>query len=260
MSMDTHTQKKITVMAHLVAGYPNEDASVHIAKSLVDGGASLLEIQLPFSDPSADGPAIQNACSEVLANGFSTKRGLSVIQEIHRQNPGIPIFLMTYASLAWSAGIDTFVRNAAAAGVSGIIVPDLPFDHDEGLKKSCDTNGIHSVPVAAPFMEEARLKKLVCSGYTYIYAPLRAGITGTDTEITAETIAFIQKLSECDAKVFGGFGIKNAEQSEKLAPYVYAVVAGSVFVRIIAENVDRPDRAFAALKKKAEELSFTAAV
>ena len=246
--------QKIKLMSHLVAGYPTDELALTAARALIEGGAYILEIQLPFSDPSADGPAIQGACTEVLGRKYRTADGLKFIAQIHSEFPEVPIYLMSYGSLIYTPGVENFCKKAAEAGVKGMIIPDLPFDFDEGLTAACKKNGMINIPVAAPSMSEERLSKMAAAGFPYIYAALRTGITGTDTKIDDGTISFLKKVSAGGSKVYGGFGISNGEQSKALADSVEAVVAGSVFVRTITANRDDKEKLFAAVKAKAEEI------
>ena len=246
---------KIKLMSHLVAGYPTEELSFTAARALVDGGADILEIQLPFSDPSADGPAIQGACTEVLKRGFRTADGLTFIARLHKEFPQIKIYLMSYGSLVYTPGVENFCKRAAEAGVTGMIIPDLPFDHDEGLTAACRANGMENIPVAAPSMSPARLDLLARAGFPYIYAALRTGITGTDTTIDDSTRRFLSAVSAGGSKIYGGFGISSGTQARALADQVEAIVAGSVFVRLITENKNNADALYKAVRAKAEELT-----
>ena len=246
---------KIKLMSHLVAGYPTDQLALEAARALIRGGADILEIQLPFSDPSADGPAIQTACTEVLSRHYRTQDGLHFIEQIHSEFPKIPIYIMSYGSLIYTPGVAAFCKKAAAVGVKGMIIPDLPFDFDEGLTEACKANGMINIPVAAPSMSSERLHKLSHAGFPYIYAALRTGITGSDTKIDADTLDFLKKVSEGGSKVYGGFGISNGEQAKALASSVEAIVAGSVFVRIISENHNDPKKLAAAVEAKARELT-----
>ena len=248
---------KIKLMSHLVAGYPTDELSLTAARALVEGGADILEIQLPFSDPSADGPAIQGACTKVLERKYKTADGLKFIETLHKEFPDVTIYLMSYGSLIYTPGVENFCKKAAAAGVKGMIIPDLPFDYDEGLTAACKANGMENIPVAAPSMSPERLKKMANAGFKYIYAALRTGITGTNTVVDKSTLDFIAKVSEGGSLVYGGFGISNGEQSGVLAESVEAVVAGSVFVRIITENADNKDKLFEAVKAKAKEITHS---
>ena len=247
--------EKIKLMSHLVAGYPTDELSFTAAKALVDGGADILEIQLPFSDPSADGPAIQTACTQVLNRGYRTADGLAFIEKLHKEFPQVKIYLMSYGSLIYTPGVEQFCERAAKAGVTGMIIPDLPFDHDEGLTAACKKNGMTNIPVAAPSMAPDRLKKLATSGFEFIYAALRTGITGTETKVNDETLDFISAVSQGGSKVYGGFGISNGAQAKILASHVEAIVAGSVFVRLIADNQNDKDALYNAVKAKALELT-----
>lgn len=242
------------LMAHLVANYPDENTAFTVAKSLVAGGASILEIQLPFSDPNADGPLIQNACSLTLEKGFKTKDAFNFIKKVHNAFPEITIYIMSYGSLAFTPGIRNFCKTASECGVKGMIIPDLPFDNDEGLTQACKEFGMENIPVAAYGMSDERLCKMTSFGFKHIYAALRAGITGTQTKINDSTLDFIKKVSAGGAKVFGGFGIQNGEQSKILSPYVDAVVAGSVFVKIVSETKSLDELA-AKITAKARELT-----
>ena len=246
---------KIHLMSHLVAGYPTDEISFTAARALVDGGADILEIQLPFSDPSADGPAIQTACTKVLERGYRTADGLTFIEKLHKEFPHIKIYLMSYGSLVYTPGVEKFCKLAAAAGVTGMIIPDLPFDYDEGLTVACRTNGMENIPVAAPSMSAERLNKLANAGFSYIYAALRTGITGSDTKIDENTRNFLSAVAAGGSKIYGGFGISSGEQARALADKVEAIVAGSVFVRLITENQNNPDELYKAVRDKAEELT-----
>ena len=228
----------IKLMSHLVANYPNPEISFAAAEALVKGGADFLEIQLPFSDPSADGPVIQNACSTVLASGATTQNGLDFIAKLHKNFPNVKIAIMSYASLIFTPGIDNFCRKASEVGVNAMIIPDLPFDCDEGLTFACKKYGMENIPVAAPSMTDERLQKMLGFGFKTIYAALRAGITGMDTKIDSHTVEFLKKLRQQNKsgiapEIYGGFGIHGKEQAQAIAPYVEGVVAGSVFVRLI---------------------------
>jgi len=246
---------KRKLMSHLVAGYPTDQLAFTAARALVEGGADILEIQLPFSDPSADGPAIQGACTEVLKRGYRTSDGLAFIAKLHKEFPQVKIYLMSYGSLVYTPGVESFCKKAAEAGVNGMIIPDLPFDNDEGLTAACRKNGMENIPVAAPSMSSQRLTKMAEAGFPYIYAALRTGITGSDTKIDQKTLDFLKAVGAGGSKVYGGFGISNGEQAAALADKVEAIVAGSVFVRIITENKNNPDSLYKAVRAKAEELS-----
>lgn len=242
------------LMAHLVAGYPTDDIAFLVATSLIEGGADILEVQLAFSDPSADGVAIQEACCTVLKNSYDTKKGMAFIKKIHDSFPLTPIYIMTYASLAFVPTVKHFAFMAKQAGASGLIIPDLPFDNDEGLRNTCNEYGLLDIPVAAPSMAKSRLELMIKQGFPYIYAALRIGITGTNTLIDSNTKSFLKAVSAGGAKLYGGFGISTGEQVRQIASLVEAAVAGSVFVRLISKYKDNTEQLSQYIKEKAQEL------
>ncbi len=259
--MQTENEKRnapVRLMSHLVAGFPDAETSVAVADALVRGGTSILEVQLAFSDPSADGPAIQTASTVALEKGFSTRKGLEIVKRIRERHPETPIYVMTYGSLAFTPGVENFVVACKEAGASACIVPDLPFDGDEGLTEACRKHGLENIPVAAPSMRRERLDALASRGFEYVYAALRAGTTGSETTIDRATLDFIDAVGARGSKVLGGFGIRNGEQSRVLCRHVHAVVAGSVFVNLLLERPGTPEgraEALAAIEAKARELS-----
>jgi tryptophan synthase alpha chain len=230
----------VPLMAHLVAGYPDMEASLAAAEGLVEGGAAYLEIQIPFSDPSADGPTIRDACAAALAQGFSVYDSFLLIKELRRLYPSVPLFVMAYASLVVTPGVGPFVDTLATEGVRGLIVPDLPFDTDEGLAAACASLGPLGpavVPVAAPSMHRERLLAMAHLGRPYVYAALRTGITGAVTDVDQRGADFLDLCAHGGSQVLGGFGIRTGAQARLVAPHVHAVVAGSVFVEAIRSAV-----------------------
>lgn len=225
---------KAAVMAHMVACYPNYNASVEVAHALADAGAGFLEIQFPFSDPTADGPVIQAACTKALSSGFTVDEGFRLVREI-AEKIDVPLFIMTYASIVYARGVKEFVQAAKEAGARGLIVPDLPPDYDEGLYGHGKQAGIAVVPVLVPTAREERIETVLSAKPEYLYAALRSGITGTKTTLGPENLDFLDRLRESGARVMGGFGIQTREQVAELSPHVDTVIIGSTFVRAIGK-------------------------
>ena len=144
------------LMAHMVAYFPDREGSLEVARALADGGAAYLEVQFPFSDPSADGPAIQDACSSALKAGFRTADGFQLVREIGKAS-GVPVFIMAYAGMAFAGGISRFLDTAKEHGAAGVIIPDLMPGMDEGLYLAAKDRELHSVPVLTPFTHQDRL-------------------------------------------------------------------------------------------------------
>ena len=229
------------VMAHMIPFFPNLETSRRVASALVDSGASYLEIQFPYSDPTADGPAIQGACAQALGNGFRVEDGWEFVRSVAQQS--VPVFVMSYAGLVYAYGVQRFVAAAAESGAEGVIVPDLPVDSDEGLFAAAHDAGVHAVPVVVMGAAEERLRMVEALKPDYVYASLRRGITGTHTEIGAENTAFIRRLNHIGARVVAGFGISTPEQVTAVTEHAHAAVVGSAFVRAIsaAYNDSRAD-------------------
>jgi len=240
--MSTTGSSHASIMAHLVAHYPDGPASLEVGRELVRGGVSFLEVQFPFSDPTADGPAIQAACTTALDAGFRSTDGFGLVSALTVESE-VPVFIMTYASVVVSHGVDWFAERAAAAGASGLIVPDLPPDYDEGLYDAGRAAGLAVVPVLVPSSAPARVEAALDTGPRYVYAALRRGITGASTEIGAENISFLQTLRAAGCHVMAGFGIRRREQVEALQGHADTVVVGSAFVDRISRGESVADLA-----------------
>jgi tryptophan synthase alpha chain len=222
-----------SLMAHMIAGYPDYDTSIETARALAAGGASLLEIQFPFSDPSADGPAIQAACTEALAAGFKVADGWKLVETVRREFPSIPIFVMSYASIVVTKGVDAFTAQAKKSGAAGLIIPDLAPGADEGLYEAGKKHGVIVVPVIVPSVPQARLETILAPKPEWVYTAIRAGITGTHTTLTPALKEFLAALNR-RTKVLAGFGIDSPEQVRDLESSTHTVVVGSALVRAVA--------------------------
>jgi tryptophan synthase alpha chain len=242
------------IMAHLVAGYPDLEGSLAAALGLAEGGASYLEVQFPFSDPTADGPLIQQACDAALARGFRVEEGLALLRRI-RETTGKPVFLMSYAGLVVARGVPAFLQRAREAGAAGLIVPDLPVDADEGLYACGRALGLAVVPVAAPGARPRRLELMARTGAEYLYAALRRGITGEPTAIGEENLAFLDRVAGLGMRVLAGFGVRRRDQVLALAPRVHAVVVGSLFVEAVGAAAAGPEAVRRAARQAAARLA-----
>lgn len=222
------------LMAHMISHFPDRERSIAVADGLAAGGASYLEIQFPFSDPSADGPVIQAACQRGLEAGFTVDAGFELVREVTARHD-VPVFIMTYASLIFARGVERFLTEGRDSGATGFIVPDLPLDYDEGIYSAADSLGTAVMPVIVTSMEERRLELVRKLKPRYLYVALRQGITGKRTELGTDNLAFLDGLKKLDALVMAGFGISERRQVEALEPHVHAAIVGSAFVHTVTE-------------------------
>ena len=235
--MADQTTQRPTFMAHLVASFPNKNDSFRIGKALVDGGAQQLEVQFPFSDPTADGIYIQRACAEALEGGFTVDDGFELVEQLKALPDPPVIFVMVYANLAFRPGIEMFLSRCRDVGADGIIVPDLPPDYDEGLYPSGRKYGLEVVPVVPVTAEAERLREVVETSQTrYLYTALRKGVTGGYTRISEDSVSFLHQAKALGVEVMAGFGIVERKQIEQLSPLVDTVIVGSAFIRALMDS------------------------
>jgi tryptophan synthase alpha chain len=244
------------IMAHLVAFNPDGQGSREVARGLVEGGCAYLEVQFPFSDPTADGPDIERACSIALAAGFTVREGFRLLEQIARFAT-VPLFVMSYANLVFTRGVKSFLSDCRQSGARGVIVPDLPLDYDEGLFGLASEAGLTAVPVVSPSIRQERLLRIARLGPAYLYATLRIGTTGSRNGADSSGLSFLSRIAALPGaghlKILGGFGVSTPEQVREVAPLVHAVVVGSALVREIAGG-GNPRRA---VRDKMRELTGT---
>lgn len=234
----------IELMAHMIPYFPDAEISRQVALRMLDAGTKYLEVQFPFSDPSADGPVIEEACQKALQSGFKVEKGFEFVSSLMEESPRLQsgdaeLFVMTYASPVTIKGVESFVSRAAEAGVRGLIIPDLPPDSDEGLYDACRQQGIEVIPVLATSSRPDRVELAAKHNPRFIYCALRKGITGQDTVLGEENIAFIEKAGSSGAKIMAGFGISRPEQVAALQGHAHAAVVGSAFLRAMKAAGDQ---------------------
>lgn len=227
--------KRVPIMAHMIPFFPDENTSREVVDALVDSGITWLEIQFPFTDPTADGPVIEAACTRALKSGFSTDKGFAFVRSVADlcAQAGVEILVMTYASLVYARGVERFLIDAKAAGASGVIIPDLPVDRDEGLYGKARELGLKAIPVIIPTIKPERQAMVLQACGDYVYAALRTGITGSETVLEPALLAWLEGIRRAGKKVLGGFGIKTPDKAALLAPHVDGVIVGSALVAAI---------------------------
>ncbi len=253
---------------YLAVGDPSYEASKAYVEALARGGADVIELGLPFSEPIAEGPTIQGAIVRALEGGMTPELFFGFVEDLAVD---VPLVCMTYYNLIYQysppdgddRGPEQFVARAAEAGISGLVVPDLPAEEADPLRAACDEHGLDLVFIVAPTTEGERLQSMMerVSGYVYVQA--RLGTTGAKSDVSDQTDQSLQRLSEWDVPKAVGFGISTGEQAERIvASGADGIIVGSALVDIVADGVDNDwstEETAARLESKAEELAEGAA-
>jgi tryptophan synthase alpha chain len=227
-------QKRKALIPYITAGDPHPSLTVPLMQALVESGADILELGVPFSDPMADGPVIQRAGERALKHGVGLSDVLNLVVDFRKKNDSTPIVLMGYANPVEAMGLDKFVSTAKAAGVDGVIVVDYPPEECEEFSRLAKSNGIDPVFLLAPTSTDKRITEVgrIGSGYLY-YVSLR-GVTGATTIDLSDVAARIPKIRAATRLPIGvGFGIRDAESARRIAQIADAVVIGSRIIEII---------------------------
>ncbi|MCH9049957.1 MAG: tryptophan synthase subunit alpha [Proteobacteria bacterium] len=221
----------------VTAGDPDFETSLAIVNGLPAAGADLIELGMPFSDPMADGPAIQASSQRALKAGGSLKRTLELVSAFREGDEATPVVLMGYYNPIYIYGVRRFIDDALEAGVDGLIVVDLPPEEDEELCLPALEAGLHFIRLATPTTDEKRLPKVLTNTSGFIYFVSITGITGTKSVDSEAVAAAVSRLREStDLPIAVGFGIKTPEQAAAIARVADAAVVGSALVNRIAEG------------------------
>jgi tryptophan synthase alpha chain len=232
--------KRAALMPYLMGGFPDLPTSLAIGEAYADGGADLVELGVPFSDPLADGPVIHDAGTQALAAGVRVD---DVLELAERLAPRFPVVVMTYANLVLARTPEGFAADLARAGASGLIVPDLPFEEAPAVLEACDENDVALVPLVAPTTPEDRLRAIGDRARGFVYTVSVAGTTGERTAAEHAYARIIERTKRSTSvPVALGFGIGTPEQAASAAEAgADGVIVGSRLVREAAEaGADAP--------------------
>jgi tryptophan synthase alpha chain len=222
-----------------MAGDPDQAASLAIVKALPAAGADVIELGMPFTDPMADGPAIQAAGLRALNAGQTMIKTLSLVREFRKSDDATPIVLMGYYNPIYIYGVDKFLIDAKAAGVDGLIIVDLPPEEDEELCLPALKAGLNFIRLATPTTDDKRLPAVLANTSGFVYYVSITGITGAaapDAAKTKDAVARIKRHTELPVAV--GFGVRNREQARAIAQGADAVVVGSALVEAVKNSLD----------------------
>ncbi len=228
--------QRTALVPYVVAGRPGTDACVELVEQLVDAGADLVELGVPFSDPLADGTVIRNATRRALDDGMNVAGVLEIVRAVRARGVEAPIILMGYVNPLLAYGLEAFCRDAAAAGVDGLIVPDA--QQLAALRDSAATNGLGITMLVTPLSSDARIRELAAQSTGFLYAVATTGTTGARTDVADATIELLARARSAtgDVPVAVGFGISTPDHVTRLAPHADGVIVGSALVALVEQD------------------------
>ena len=228
------TEGATGIIPFLTVGFPSVQETLELVPALVEGGADVVELGVPFSDPLAEGPTIQRASFHALAEGVTLATCLQVSRKLRSDGVRVPLVLMGYYNPILSYGLERFAVDAQDAGVDGVIVPDLPWEEAGPLRDECRRKGIHLIPLLAPTSTDARIAQ-ACEGASgFVYCVSLTGVTGVRTELSSGIPALTQRVRRhTDLPLAIGFGISRRQHVEELAPWAEAMVVGSALIEVV---------------------------
>jgi len=232
------------LVTFLTAGDPDGGTGLEILKGLPDAGADIIELGMPFSDPMADGPAIQASSQRALANGMSLRGTLDQVREFRKGDNDTPIVLMGYFNPVHHYGVEAFVADAKAAGVDGLIMVDLPPEEEAELCLPALKGGINFIYLTAPTTDDKRLPRVVENASGFVYYVSITGVTGTASAAVGDVAAAVARIRRhTDLPVAVGFGITTPQGAADVASVADAAVVGSALIKRIHDNLDADGKA-----------------
>jgi len=239
-------ERRAALVTFITAGDPDLATSLAILRALPAAGADVIELGMPFTDPMADGPAIQLSSQRALKAGQTLARTLDMVRALRSANDVVPIVLMGYYNPIYIYGVERFLRDAKSAGVDGLIVVDLPPEEDDELCLPALAAGLNFIRLATPTTDDKRLPAVLANTSGFVYYVSITGITGTAAPDTAKTAAAVARIKRyCKLPVAVGFGVRTADQAAAIASSADGVVVGSALVNAIKASLDESNRATA---------------
>jgi tryptophan synthase alpha chain len=244
---------KKAMVGFFTAGHPNYDRSLATLLAAIEAGIDVLELGIPFSDPTADGPVIQQASLQALANGMTLPRAFDLVSDLRHAAPDTPIVLFSYYNPILRYGIRQYHDDAVAAGADGVLIVDLPPEESRELTDVWHPSQLHLIRLVAPTTTEERLATLRGNCGGFVYAISRVGVTGDNRHLDLPMISdYLRRVkSHTDTPVCVGFGISSESDVRALAPAADGVIVGSALVRLMSEHADAmdlPERVAAAVR------------
>jgi tryptophan synthase alpha chain len=240
------TEGRAALVTFLTAGDPDPETSLALLRAIPAAGADVVEFGMPFTDPMADGPAIQMSSQRALKAGQTLKKTLAMVRAFRQADDETPLVLMGYYNPIYIYGIDRFLRDAKSAGVDGLIVVDLPPEEDEELCLPALKAGMNFIRLATPTTDDKRLPAVLANTSGFVYYVSITGITGAAMADPAKVTAAVARIKRhTKLPVAVGFGVRTAEQAAVIAAGADGVVVGSALVNALKASLDRDDKATA---------------
>jgi tryptophan synthase alpha chain len=237
-------ERRAGLVTFLTAGDPDAETAARLLAGLPAAGADLIELGMPFTDPMADGPAIQASSLRALKAGETLVRTLAQVRRFRQRDGDTPIVLMGYYNPIYSYGVDRFLADAKAAGVDGLIIVDLPPEEDQELCLPAIAAGLNFIRLATPTTDARRLPAVLANTSGFLYYVSIAGITGTRSAAEADVVAAVKRLKGATPlPVAVGFGIRTPQQAAAIARVADAAVVGTALVNRVAEHLDADGKA-----------------
>ncbi|KMO12861.1 tryptophan synthase subunit alpha [Methylobacterium platani] len=237
-------EERAALVTYVMAGDPDPETSLQVLRALPEAGADIVEFGLPFTDPMADGPAIQAAGLRALKGGQTLARTLELVRRFREENTGTPVILMGYYNPIYTYGVARFLEEAKAIGIDGLIVVDLPPEEDDELCLPTLQAGLAFIRLATPTTDEARLPAVLANTTGFVYYVSITGITGTATPDFGVVAGAVERIRRhTDLPVVVGFGVKTGAHAAAIARGADGVVVGSAIVDALARSLDGAGRA-----------------
>ena len=229
-------QKDILLMTHIVMGYPNFDDSLRVVEAMVEAGVDVMELQIPFSEPMADGPVILHANQLALEAGSTVERCMEFGEEVAKRFD-IPFLIMTYYNILFKYGVERFAERMAAAGLVGAIVPDLPPEEAGDYLAAVKQNALAAIFIYSPSTSDERMRLIDESAEGFIYCVARKGVTGADTTFSEDLNEYLARCrSATKLPLALGFGVKDAADVKMLKGQADLAVIGTQTIRVMDEQ------------------------
>lgn len=228
-------KNKKAFISFITCGDPDLETTEELLLTMEKGGVDLIELGIPFSDPTAEGPVIQEANIRALSGGVTTDKIFDMVRRV-RPKLSIPLVFMTYANVVFSYGIERFVKTAAEAGMNGIILPDIPFEEKEEFSDVCEQYGIDFISLVAPTSHD-RISMIAKEAKGFVYCVSSLGVTGMRKSITTDIGSMVKAIKQnTDVPVAVGFGISTPQQAADISKKADGIIIGSAIVKIILEH------------------------